>query len=107
MKLAVGDILNAFPLNYKMVGPLRVSSYFILGCLIQYFDIFCLNHFNHAKAMSWCWSHHLVSLAFYLAASAKNGNLSEGHFQRSGEVGPTLNFCRKLSQEMLENTMGM
>ena len=39
--------------------------------------------------------------------SEVNSNIERGHFQKMGNVVPTLEFWRHLANEILENTIGM
>ena len=71
------------------------------------------NHNNHEHApnsleMTWetkSWKERSFSL--YLSVSEMNAYFAHRHFQMEGNVGPTLEFWRYLSKEMLKNNIGL
>ena len=47
------------------------------------------------------------NFSWYLAVTKVNTALADGHFCKGGQLIPTLQFRRKLTHEMMENTIGV
>ena len=93
---------------------LRKSEHFVykqpFGIHFRYrHHVYDLNKRRHEKISietTWATNHWADwNFAWYFSVSTSNANLAHGNFQKGGEISPTLQFRRRLAQELLKTIL--